>query len=56
MIAHYSLVFFCTVLLAASTNMFRFKLNDTLNKWILIMATLVLVEVEGYLFDFQHTN
>ncbi len=56
MIIDYSLVFFYTILLSVSVNMFRFKLNDSLNKWILILAALVLVEIEGYLFEFQHTN
>ncbi|WP_410770384.1 diguanylate cyclase [Fontibacillus sp. BL9] len=56
MIAKYSLVFFLTILIAVLANVFRFKLNATLNRWILIMSSLVLVEVQGYLFDFQHTN
>lgn len=37
-------------------NFLRFRVCDSMNKWILVMASLVLVPVAGFVFDFSLSN
>ncbi|MCH1624584.1 GGDEF domain-containing protein [Ferdinandcohnia quinoae] len=39
---------------AIITNYIRFKGNDTFNKWILLISSIVVVAIDGLLFDFLH--
>lgn len=56
MIAQYAGIFVCSALLAFLTNFIRFKVREPLNRGILVISTLVLVELEGLVFHFQHTT
>ncbi|MGF7047895.1 diguanylate cyclase (GGDEF)-like protein [Paenibacillus sp. DS2015] len=56
MITSYIQLTLFTVMIAVITNYCRFKGSQALNKWILIVSSLVLVEIEGLLFEFIHTN
>jgi diguanylate cyclase (GGDEF)-like protein len=56
MITQYIQIILYTFIIAILTNYFRFKCNETFNRWILIISSLVLVEIEGLLFDFLHMS
>ncbi|WP_442597125.1 sensor domain-containing diguanylate cyclase [Neobacillus sp. D3-1R] len=56
MLIQYIPFFFYTLVIAIIANYFRFKVGDTLNKWILMTSSLVIVEVHGFLFESIHTS
>ncbi|MDF2856844.1 MAG: hypothetical protein K0Q87_2695 [Neobacillus sp.] len=54
MITPYIQLFLFTFIIAILANYFRFKGNGRLNKWILLLSSLILVAIDGILFDFLH--
>jgi diguanylate cyclase (GGDEF)-like protein len=52
----YILLFLYTFSTAIITNYLRFKCSDLLNKLILILSSLLLVELHSLLFDFTYTK
>lgn len=56
MIMQYIQFIVYTLTIALIINYLRFKVSDILNKWMLIGSILAIVEIEGLLFGFLHTN
>jgi diguanylate cyclase (GGDEF)-like protein len=52
----YFLLFLLTFGSAIIANYLRFKYSDYFNRWILVLSSLLLVEIDGFLFHFIHTD
>jgi diguanylate cyclase (GGDEF)-like protein len=53
----YLLLCLLTIGSAIITNYLRFKNNhDQINKWFLVLSSLFLVELDGFIFHFHHTS
>jgi diguanylate cyclase (GGDEF)-like protein len=50
----YLQLFVYTFLIAVLANYVRFKGSDQFNKWVLLLSSLTVVEIHGYLFDFTY--
>ncbi|MNO23753.1 Phytochrome-like protein cph2 [compost metagenome] len=56
MIIQYIQLVIYSIILVIITNYLRFKGSDSFNKYLLVVSSLVLVGIEGVLFDFLNTK
>jgi diguanylate cyclase (GGDEF)-like protein len=52
----YLQLFVYTFLIAVLANYLRFRGSNWFNKWLLLLASFVVVEIHGYLFDFSYSK